>query len=164
MQLAKKYDLYVLIRPGPYVCAEWDFGGFPARLLNVNGIKLRANNQIYLNEVKIYFQSLVPILEPFWSKNGGPIVLNQIENEYGFYGNDKTYIEALREMWRTLGVESEEYYVDTVVNLQKCHWSGANIGINDGISEEQYTYARTFEKKGMIFGGEIYSGWLTHWG
>ena len=49
LELAKKYDLYVLIRPGPYVCAEWDFGGFPARLLNVNGIKLRANNQVYLD-------------------------------------------------------------------------------------------------------------------
>jgi aryl-phospho-beta-D-glucosidase BglC (GH1 family) len=49
LELAKKYDLYVLIRPGPYVCAEWDLGGFPARLLNVNGLKFRANNQVYLN-------------------------------------------------------------------------------------------------------------------
>jgi beta-galactosidase len=67
-------------------------------------------------------------------------------------------------MWRDLGVNADEYYVDTAQNLEKCHWSGANIGINDGITEEQYVYARTLEKKGMIFGGEIYSGWLTHWG
>ena len=49
LELAKKYNMYVLIRPGPYVCAEWDFGGFPARLLNINGLKLRANNQVYLD-------------------------------------------------------------------------------------------------------------------
>lgn len=67
-------------------------------------------------------------------------------------------------MWHGLGVECDEYYVDTVSNLEKCHWSGANIGINNGISEDQYTFARTFERTGMIFGGEIYSGWLTHWG
>lgn len=107
LELAKKYNLYVLIRPGPYVCAEWDLGGFPARLLNINGLKFRANNQVYLNEVKLYFQSLVPILKPYWAANGGPIVLLQIENEYGFYGNDKTYIEALRQMWRDLGVNAD---------------------------------------------------------
>lgn len=107
LQLAKKYGFYVLIRPGPYVCAEWDFGGFPARLLNINGLKLRANNDVYLNEVKLYFQSLVPVLNPFWAKNGGPIVLLQIENEFGFYGNDKTYIEALRTMWHNLGVQCD---------------------------------------------------------
>jgi len=78
LELAKKYNMYVLIRPGPYVCAEWDFGGFPARLLNVNGIKLRANNQVYLNEVEVYFKSLVPILNPYLVKNGGTIVLLQI--------------------------------------------------------------------------------------
>jgi beta-galactosidase GanA len=68
----------VLFRPGPYVCAEWDFGGFPARLLNVNGLKLRSNNQAYLEEVRIYFESLVPIILKYQDKNNGPIVLLQI--------------------------------------------------------------------------------------
>lgn len=49
LELAKKYNMYVLIRPGPYVCAEWDLGGFPARMLNINGLKFRANNQVYLD-------------------------------------------------------------------------------------------------------------------
>lgn len=78
LQLAQKYGFYVLIRPGPYVCAEWDFGGLPARLLNINGIKLRANNAIYLAEVREYFASLVPILSPYLAVNSGPIVLLQI--------------------------------------------------------------------------------------
>lgn len=153
LTLAQKYGFYVLIRPGPYVCAEWDFGGFPARLLNVDGIKLRANNAVYLNEVKVYFESLVPILKPFWAKNGGSIILLQIENEYGFYGNDKSYMEALRTMWSSLDIDSEQYYVDTVYNLEKCYWSGANIGINDGNTEVQYEFAKTLGKTGVIFGG-----------
>ena len=78
LQLAKKYGFYVLIRPGPYVCAEWDFGGLPARLLNINGLKLRANNAVYLAEVREYFASLVPILTPHLGVNGGSIVLLQI--------------------------------------------------------------------------------------
>jgi beta-galactosidase len=78
LQLAKKYGFYVLIRPGPYVCAEWDFGGFPARLLNINGIRLRANNAIYLAEVREYFASLVPILTLHLVANGGSIILLQI--------------------------------------------------------------------------------------
>jgi len=63
-----------------------------------------------------------------------------------------------------LGVKTDEYYVDTIVNIEKCHWDGANIGINDGVTQEQYDYARQIEPKGMLLGGEIYSGWLTHWG
>lgn len=96
LDLAKKHGFYVLIRPGPYVCAEWDFGGLPSRLLNVAGLKLRSNNEPYLKEVEVYFKSLVPILKPYLDSNNGPIVLLQIENEYGFYGTDKTYIQALR--------------------------------------------------------------------
>ena len=63
LDLAEKYDLKVLIRPGPYVCAEWDFGGLPARLLSINGLVIRANNNLFLDEVKIYFESLAPILK-----------------------------------------------------------------------------------------------------
>lgn len=55
----------------------------------------------------------------------------QIENEYGFVGTDKTYINALREMWLDLGIDCEMYYVDWIINIRKCHWEGANIGLND---------------------------------
>ena len=109
-------------------------GGFPARLYNVPGLTLRANEPLYLAEVKEYFASVAEVTRKYLAVNGGPIVLLQIENEYGFYGNDKSYMESLRAMWRDLKYECAEYYVDTVYNLEKCHWSGANIGINDGKS------------------------------
>lgn len=164
LKMAQQYDFYVLIRPGPYVCAEWDFGGLPARLLNIPNLKIRTNNRPYLDQVSLYFQSLVPILSPFLASNGGPIILLQIENELGFYNDDKAYIQALRDMWLTLGIQTDQYYVDTVDNLEKSHWDGANIGINDGNTEEKYLIARLIEPQGLLFGGEIYSGWLTHWG
>lgn len=66
-------------------------------------------------------------------------------------------------MWSDLGIECEEYYVDAIQNIQKSHWNGANIGINDGITQSQYDFVRTFERKGYLLGGQIYSGWLTHW-
>ena len=76
----------------------------PARLLSIKDIKLRANNKPFLDEVNTYFASLVPIIEKFHYKNGGDIIMLQIENEYGFYGTDKSYMEALRQMWKNLNV------------------------------------------------------------
>jgi beta-galactosidase len=83
LELAEKHEMKVLFRPGPFVCAEWDFGGFPGRLLNIHNLTLRANNQPYLDEVKIYFQSLVPIMKSHLqttSNPNGSIILLQIEN------------------------------------------------------------------------------------
>ena len=81
LDLAEKYDMKVLFRPGPYVCAEWDFGGMPARLLSIDGLVVRANNALFLAEVKTYFQSLVPIIKNHLQTSSNPkgsIVLLQI--------------------------------------------------------------------------------------
>lgn len=66
-------------------------------------------------------------------------------------------------MWNNLGINCEMYYVDWIINIQKCHWEGANIGLNNFNTQIEYDYIRSFESTGIIFGGEIYSGWLTHW-
>ncbi len=76
--MAKKYDFTVLFRPGPYVCAEWDFGGLPARLLSIKYLEVRANNKPFLEEVKPYFASLIPIINDFIHTNKGPIIMLQI--------------------------------------------------------------------------------------
>lgn len=68
LELSEKYQMKVLIRPGPYVCAEWDFGGFPARLLSIKGLELRANNKLFLDEIEIYFRAVSPIIaDNLWS-------------------------------------------------------------------------------------------------
>ena len=68
----------VLLRPGPYVCAEWDFGGLPARLLGIDGLFIRTANKKYLGEVEKYFKSLAPLIKPYLHANGGPIKMLQI--------------------------------------------------------------------------------------
>lgn len=80
LKLAKKHDMKVLLRPGPYICAEWDFGGLPARLLGIEGIEVRSDNAIYEQEVKVYFSALAPVIIPFLFANNGPIIMIQIEN------------------------------------------------------------------------------------
>lgn len=95
LELAEKYEMKVLFRPGPYVCAEWDFGGLPARLLNVKDCVIRENNPVFLQESKIYFESLIPIMQKHTKTEQNPtgcIIMLQIENEYGFYGTDKSYM------------------------------------------------------------------------
>lgn len=81
MELAKRHDMRVLIRPGPYVCAEWDFGGLPARLLAIKGLDIRANNELFLNETSIYFTELIKIIRPYIRSEKSPkapIILIQV--------------------------------------------------------------------------------------
>jgi hypothetical protein len=78
LELTKEYELNVLLRPGPYVCAEWDFGGLPARLLGIEGLEIRSANALYETEVKLYFRALAPIIRPYLAANGGNIILLQI--------------------------------------------------------------------------------------
>lgn len=85
IKLVQKYDMYLIIRPGPFICAEWDFGGFPYWLNQEKGIEYRSSNPIYFNYVKKYFTVLLPKLRPYLYVNGGPIIMVQVENEYGFY-------------------------------------------------------------------------------
>lgn len=94
--MAQEQDLFVLIRAGPYICAEWEFGGIPSWLLREEGIKLRTSDSVYLKYVERYWNKLIPILEPLQFTNGGPIIALQVENEYGYTGtNDTVYLEAL---------------------------------------------------------------------
>ena len=124
----------VLFRPGPYVCAEWDFGGLPARLMATEGLEIRSLNDLFLAETEIYFKELVPIIKKHQKTKDNPkgcIIMLQIENEYGFFGADIRYINALRDMWDRLGIDLEQYYVDWISNIRKSHWDGANVGINN---------------------------------
>lgn len=104
LELATKYRLHVLLRPGPYVCAEWDFGGLPARLLGIKDLRIRASNYLYEEEVHIYFKALSTVIKPYLKINGGNIILLQIENEFGSYSRDYQHTINLLQMWKNLGV------------------------------------------------------------
>lgn len=104
IELAQDLGLYIIIRPSPYICSEWEFGGLPAWLLKDKGMKLRCCYEPYLKAVKEYYSVLIPKLAPYQIDRGGKIILFQIENEYGYYGNDTAYLAFLRDTMRELGI------------------------------------------------------------
>ena len=104
ISLAEELGLYIIIRPSPYICAEWEFGGLPAWLLKSRDMRLRCCYKPYLDAVKNYYNELIPKIVPHQIDRGGRIILIQIENEYGYYGNDTAYLDFLRNTMRELGI------------------------------------------------------------
>src|SRR5699024_1157509 len=102
--MAKNLGLYVIIRPSPYICSEWEFGGLPYWLLNKPEIKIRTSDNLYLHYVKRYYCELFKQLIPLQINNGGPIIMMQVENEYGSFGEDKLYISEMKKIMESLGV------------------------------------------------------------
>ncbi|HEX3021138.1 MAG TPA: beta-galactosidase family protein [Lachnospiraceae bacterium] len=101
--IAKELGLWVIVRPSPYICAEWEFGGLPAWLLTKQGMRLRTNTRPFLDYVEKYYKELFKILSPLQVNHGGPIIMLQIENEYGYYGDDKNYLFSLRRIMEENG-------------------------------------------------------------
>ena len=102
--LAQNLGHYIIFRPSPYICSEWEFGGLPAWLLQDKGMRLRCCYEPYLQAVKDYYSELIPKLVPYQIDKSGKIILFQIENEYGYYGNDTAYLEFLRDTMREYGI------------------------------------------------------------
>lgn len=103
--LAQELGLYVIVRPSPYICAEWELGGIPAWLLAEDNMRLRGYYEPYLKHVREYYKKLFEILTPLQITKGGPIIMFQIENEYGAYGEDPDYLKALQQMMKENGAE-----------------------------------------------------------
>ncbi len=104
IETARELGLYMIIRPSPYICAEWEFGGLPAWLLKDKNMRLRCSYKPYLDAVRDYYSVLMPKLAAHQIDRGGNIILVQIENEYGYYGNDTAYLEFLRDTMREFGI------------------------------------------------------------
>ena len=101
-RLAQKNGLYVIVRPGPYVCAEWEMGGLPWWLLKKKDIRLRERDPYFMERVRIFEEKVGEQLAPLTIQNGGPIIMIQVENEYGSYGEDKPYVSEIRDMLKAI--------------------------------------------------------------
>jgi beta-galactosidase len=165
IKICKEEKLWVLLRPGPYVCAEWDFGGLPSYLLKYNDIKVRCTDKRYMDAASRYIGALAKQIAPLQCNNGGPILMVQIENEYGSYANDKTYLETLRKLWLKNGITVPFYTADgaTPYMLEAGHIQGAAIGLDSGSSDEDFAQAKKADAGVPSFSSETYPGWLTHW-
>ncbi len=166
IKIVQEENMWVLFRPGPYVCAEWDFGGLPPYLLKIPDIKVRCMDPRYMKAVKNYLVQLSKIIKPLLVTNGGPILMVQIENEYGSYGNDKNYLEELRKIWLKNGIDVPFYTADgpTPYMLEAGNIDGAAIGLDSGSNEKDFEQAKKRNPNVPSFSSETYPGWLTHWG
>ena len=167
VETADKIGLKVIIRPGPYICAEWEFGGFPGWLNRDRNMRLRCAWPPFLEKVRNWFSALIPKLVPYLESNGGPIIAMQVENEYGSYGSDKKYLAYLRDLLRELGVDGLLFTSDGT-NIQMLTggtlpdiWMTANFGSRPEICFENM---RVFQPKGPDMCCEYWCGWFDHWG
>ena len=166
VRICQQEKMWVIFRPGPYVCAEWDFGGLPTWLLKIPDIKIRCMDKRYMAAVTKYIRRLSQELRPLLITNGGPVLMVQVENEYGSYANDKTYLEALRKLWVSNGINTPFYTADgpTAFMLEAGNIDGAAIGLDSGSSEGDFEQATKRNPNVPSFSSETYPGWLTHWG
>jgi len=166
IRLVQEEGMWVLLRPGPYVCAEWDFGGLPTYLLREPDIRVRCLDPRYMKTVERYLTRLAEEIKPLLVSRGGPILLLQIENEYGSYGNDKAYLDELKRIWLSWGIDIPFFTADgpTEYMLEAGSLPGAAVGLDSGSSESDFLLAKKMIPGVPVFSSETYPGWLTHWG
>ena len=167
LRTAEEVGLYVLLRPSPYICAEWEFGGLPAWLLREDGMRLRAYYEPFLRHVRDYYDVLLPMVTPLQITEGGPIILMQVENEYGYYGDDTKYMEAIRDMMLKRGINVPLITSDGpfTESLSCGHLEGILPTGNFGSrTEERFKVLSGYTKGGPLMCSEFWVGWFDHWG
>ena len=167
-RLAQKNGMYVIVRPGPYVCAEWEMGGLPWWLLKKKDIKLRERDPYFMERVKIFEQKVGEQLAPLTIQNGGPIIMVQVENEYGSYGEDKPYVSEIRDCLRGIyGSELTLFQCDWASNFEKnglddLVWT-MNFGTGANI-DQQFRRLGELRPNAPKMCSEFWSGWFDKWG
>ncbi|MGO4697169.1 beta-galactosidase family protein [Paenibacillus sp. 2TAB26] len=168
IQIADEQGLFVIVRPSPYICAEWEFGGLPSWLLKEENMRLRCFHQPYLEKIDAYYNELLAKFLPLLCTNGGPIIAMQIENEYGSYGNDKKYLKYLEQAMIKRGMDvllfTSDGYTDS--NLQ-----GGTLlpdvlaTVNFGSRpEEAFGKLQEYQPDKPLVCMEFWNGWFDSWG
>jgi len=165
LKMAQEEDLFAIVRPGPYICSEWEFGGLPSWLLREKGIQVRTSDQIFMDAVRRFFNALFPILVGLQFKLGGPIIAFQIENEYGYVHNkDLSYLEGLKQMFLDNGLNELLVTSDLPTAGNDGQIPGVLYTANFNFDpEEQLNVMQTYQpgKPSMVM--EYWSGWFDHW-
>ncbi|HEY5508680.1 MAG TPA: beta-galactosidase [Paludibacter sp.] len=169
VRLIQQNGMYCIVRPGPYVCAEWDMGGLPWWLLKKKDLQVRRlSDSFFMEKTKNYLKEIGKQLAPLQIQNGGNIIMVQVENEYGTWGNDGKYMETMRDNIRAAGFNKAQ--------LLRCDWSSnfykykldgvvnaLNFGAGSNI-DDQFRKFKEMNPRSPLMCGEYWTGWFDQWG
>ena len=172
LMLAHELGLWVIFRPGPYICAEWEWGGLPYWLLKQDGIRVRSTDPRFINPMRVYFKELLSRITHLQIDRGGPIILMQVENEYGSYGNENAYMEAVRDAMLACDVtvplvtsDGDLQYMQQGGSVKGAHPTanfGSQAEVRFGALRQHLR--RLLGKEGPLMCMEFWIGWFDHWG
>jgi beta-galactosidase len=164
-RIAQEQGLWVILRPGPYSCAEWEMGGFPWWLLKDEDIKLRTRDPRYMTAVNRYLKEVGRVLGPLQVTKGGPILMVQVENEYGFFAKDATYMGELRQALLDAGFDVPLFDCNPPQHLKDGYRADLFPVVNFGSDPASgFKALRAILPKGPLMCGEFYPGWFDTWG
>ena len=167
IQLVAERDLALILRPGPYICSEWDNGGFPGWLNGLPGVQVRCMNEVYLNAVTNYFNVLLPKIVPYLSTNDGPVIMVQVENEYGSFGDDHDYLQYIADLFKKHNIDVPYFTSDGSFGSMLSAGNLPSIipTVNFGTRhEEAFARLKKHNPNAKEFCMEFWDGWFDHWG
>ncbi|QDA58749.1 glycoside hydrolase family 35 protein [Hymenobacter jejuensis] len=166
VKIAQEEGMWVVLRPSPYVCAEWEFGGYPYWLQKDKSLVVRSKDPKYLAAYGRYLKEVAKQLAPLQVNHGGPVLMVQVENEYGFYSNDKDYLALNRKMFQEAGFDGLLYTCDPADKVKDGYLPGLMPAVN-GLDKpkEIKKLVRTYhDGKGPFYIAEWYPAWFDWWG
>lgn len=166
VRTAQEEGLWVVLRPSPYVCAEWEFGGYPYWLQKEEGLVVRSLEPKFLQAYKNYLMRVAKELAPLQVHHGGNVLLVQVENEYGFYSNDRAYMEMNRKLFIEAGFDGLLYTCDPAPKVKDGHLPGLLPAVNGLSQPEKIKKLVTMynDGKGPYYVAEWYPAWFDWWG
>ena len=164
-RIAQEEGLWVILRPGPYACAEWEMGGTPWWMLKEDGVRLRSRDPRYLDPAKAYLKEVGRVLGPLQITHGGPIIMAQVENEYGFYGKDTHYVDAVRQALVDAGFDIPLFQCNPPDQMRNGMLTNLFQAGNFGSDvEKNFAKVRRIQPVGPLICSEFYPGWFDTWG
>ncbi|PJJ53133.1 glycoside hydrolase family 35 protein [Hymenobacter chitinivorans] len=166
VQTAQQEGLWVVLRPSPYVCAEWEFGGYPYWLQQETGLRVRSKDPKFVAAYRRYIRAVGRQLAPLQVNHGGPVLMVQLENEYGSYGNDQDYLKLNQQLFREAGFDGLLYTCDPAKDVVNGHLPGLLPAVNglDKPGQVKQLVRQYHGGKGPYFIAEWYPAWFDWWG
>jgi beta-galactosidase len=167
IKMAGEEGLHVILRPGPYVCAEWDLGGYPSWLLADRSLVLRSTDPKFMAASAKYLARLGQELAPLQVGRGGPIIAIQVENEYGSFDKDHAYVSAVRDQFTAAGfTDALLYTADNPGDFDNGALPDLPVVANfgPGNAQKAFTALRQYRGSGPLMSGEYWAGWFDAWG